>query len=141
MTNSTVIRQNIRKLREERNITQEQMAEKLNVSKTCYAKWERGENNIRIERLVQIGQILDVGWEDLLKSDNGVLVFNNSDNNFSNASHFSLALGNPALEAEIAHLRYIIGAKNDLLDAREREIESLKQTVKSLEKVIEALEK
>lgn len=142
MNINDVIRYNIRRFREERKITQEEMAEKLSVSTTCYAKWERGENNIRIERLIQIGQILEVGLEELFKSDNeGILVFNNSNNNFSNSSNFSLALGNPALEAEIAHLRYIIDAKNELLDARDREIESLKQTIKSLEKVINTLEK
>ncbi|MGX2949751.1 hypothetical protein ACWIUA_02420 [Ursidibacter sp. B-7004-1] len=49
-------------------------------------------------------------------------------------------LGNPALEGEIAHLRYIIDAKNELLDAREREIQSLKAQITALNKVIERLE-
>ena len=135
------LRENIRTLREDKKITQEAMAEKLNVSKTCYAKWERGESQIRVERLVQIAQVLDVPLEELFSSFNeGTLVFQNSNNNFSNSTNFSLALGNPALESEIAHLRYIIDAKNELLDARDREIESLKQTIKSLEKVISTLE-
>ncbi|STO54099.1 putative transcriptional regulator [Canicola haemoglobinophilus] len=135
------LRENIRTFRENKKMTQEMMAERLNVSKTCYAKWERGESQIRIERLVQIAQILEVPLEDLMSSMNeGVLVFQNSNNNFSNSTNFSLALGNPALESEIAHLRYIIDAKNELLDARDREIESLKQNIKSLEKVILALE-
>ncbi|MGX2973865.1 helix-turn-helix domain-containing protein [Ursidibacter arcticus] len=135
------LRQNIRDIREDKNLTQADMAEKLGMSVTGYAKLERGESQVRVERLHQIAQIFEVSVEDLMAGDNeGVLVFNNSNDNFSNSSNFSVALGNPALEGEIAHLRYIIDAKNELLDAREREIQSLKAQITALNKVIERLE-
>lgn len=54
------LRQNIRDLREEQNMTQAAMAEKLGMSETGYAKIERGESGVRIERLEQIAQILHV---------------------------------------------------------------------------------
>lgn len=136
------VRQNIRDFREDKNLTQAQVAERLGMSVTGYAKLERGESQIRVERLQQIAQILEVNVEELMaEAPEGVMIFNNSNDNFSNSSNFSLSLGDPALEAEIKHLRYIIDAKNELLGARDREILSLQKQISILEKIIETLEK
>lgn len=132
------LRQNIRDMREDRQLTQADMAEKLSMSVTGYAKLERGESQIRVERLQQIAEILETNVEELMAgSRDGVVLFNNNDN-FSN---FNLMVGNPALESEIHHLRYIIDAKNELLKAREREIDSLKGQIVALQKALEVLEK
>lgn len=136
------LRQNIRDFREDKHFTQADMAEKLGMSVTGYAKLERGESQIRVERLKQIAQILEVNVEELMESGNqGIVVFNNSNDNFSNSSNFSLSLGNPVLESEIKHLKYIIEAKNELLDARDREIESLKSQISVLNKMMQSIEK
>lgn len=136
------LRQNIRDFREDKHLTQADMAEKLGMSVTGYAKLERGESQIRVERLQQIAQILEVNIDELMtESSDGVLVFNNSTDILNNSPNFSLALGNTALESEIKYLKYIIDAKNELLDARDREIESLKSQITALQKVIQALEK
>lgn len=135
------LRQNIRDLREDKHLTQAVMAEKLGMSETGYAKIERGESGIRIERLQQIAQVLEVNLADLIPlGDEGVLVFSNSNDNFSNSTNFSLALGNPALEAEISSLRNMLEIKNEVINSREREIETLKQQISTLEKLIAALE-
>lgn len=136
------IRQNVRDLREDKKLTQKQVAQKLEMSETGYAKMERGEVQIRIERLQQLAQIFEVDLSDLIPLENsGAVVFNNSNDNFSNSTNFSFAIGNSALEAEISHLRYIIEAKDELLNAREREIELLRKQTDSLEKLIKNLEK
>lgn len=136
------LRQNIRDFREDKHFTQADMAEKLGMSVTGYAKLERGESQIRVERLQQIAQILEVNVEELMESGNqGTVVFNNSNDNFSNSSNFILSLGNPVLESEIKHLKYIIEAKNELLDARDREIESLKSQISVLNKMMQSIEK
>lgn len=133
------LRQNIRDYREDKHLTQADMAEKLGMSVTGYAKLERGESQIRVERLQQIAQILEVNIEELMAGKSDIIIFNNSNDN--NVSHFSLSLGNPALSNEIKHLKYMIDAKNELLDARDREIESLKSQISALQKVIQTLEK
>lgn len=136
------LRQNIRDLREDKNMTQAVMAEKLGMSETGYAKIERGESGIKIEKLQQIAQVLEVSLADLIPfGDEGVIVFNNSNDNFSNSSNFSLALGNPALEAEVSNLRYMVEMKNEIISSREREIEALRQQIIFLEKLVANLEK
>ncbi len=134
------LRQNIRDLREDKHLTQAVMAEKLGMSETGYAKIERGESGVRIERLQQIAQVLEVNIADLIPlGDEGVIVFNNSNDNFSNSNNFSLSLGNPALEAEISNLRNMIEMKNELLNAREREIAALQQQICTLKELISSL--
>lgn len=135
------IRQNIRDFREDKNLTQAQMAELIPMSLPGYAKLERGENKISLSRLQRIAEVLEVDIIDLMSEDTeGVVVINNSSDVMNN-SPFSIAVGDTALEGEIKHLNYIILAKNELLDAREREIESLKNQIAALQKVITALEK
>lgn len=132
------IRHNIRHLREERQLTQAMMAEKLNLSETGYAKIERGETQVSLDRLPQIAEILNVEFWDLFRSDDGGINIGN----YSPSSHISLAFGsnNAVLEAEIKMLKNALEIKNELLDSREREIKSLESRIQSLEKIIEMLE-
>lgn len=137
MNQQDKIRQNIRDIRESKKLTQQDMAERLNLSVTGYSKIERGETELTAKRLYQIAEALEIGLYDLVPNTNdGVVVFNNNDN-FSN---FNLMVGNHALESEIYHLRYMIEAKDELLNARDREIEALKNQIISLQKLITALE-
>lgn len=143
MDNSELIRQNIKKIREQKNLTQAEVAELVGLSVTGYAKIERGETGLDAKRLYQIAQVLEVGLWDLVPNtaNDGAVVFNNSNDNFSNSTNFSLSFGNPALEAEIAQLRTTLDFKDNLLEAREREIESLKSQIVTLQKLVAALEK
>ena len=52
--------------RKKKQITQERLAEHLNVSTTFISKIERGKTQISLERLVQICQYLEINPTDLL---------------------------------------------------------------------------
>ena len=141
MKSSDQLRQNIRDLREDKHLTQATMAEKLNLSETGYAKIERGETKLTLERVQQIAKILAVNWVELLPfGDDGVLIFNNSNDNFSNSSNFSLAFGQSALESDIINLRNLLEAKNEIISSKEKEIEVLKQQIKTLEALVSILQ-
>lgn len=58
--------QNIRKFRELKDITREQMASDLNLSLSGYSKLERGEIEITLKRLCEISDILDIELSQLL---------------------------------------------------------------------------
>ena len=64
-----VIGQRLKKARKEKNFTQEQLAEKLNVSIAFLSRVERGSSQINLKRLSQICSILGVTEGDIL---NGV---------------------------------------------------------------------
>ena len=56
----TVIGQRIRQARLAKNLTQEELSEKLDVSVAFLSRIERGNSHINLKRLTQICSILDV---------------------------------------------------------------------------------
>lgn len=55
-------------LRKAKDLTQEQLAEKLNVSRQSVSKWESGQATPDLEKIVEISAIFDVTTDYLLKS-------------------------------------------------------------------------
>jgi len=51
--------QNIKKIREDKGLSQEYMAMKLGISQSTYTKVERGEVNLYVDRLLKIIKIFD----------------------------------------------------------------------------------
>ncbi len=58
--------QQLQLLRLEKNLTQEQMGEKLNLSTSAYCKIEYGETDLTLTRLYKIAKALDISFMDLL---------------------------------------------------------------------------
>ena len=79
-TQAGQIRRNIRRIREFRNVSREQIAEQMDIHARSYAKIENGETKLDIEVLEQIAQILEVSLGALLHLDDKT-VFNNFNNN------------------------------------------------------------
>jgi transcriptional regulator with XRE-family HTH domain len=61
--------QNIKKFRELKDITREQIASDLNMSVSGYSKIERGEIELTLNRICEISEILDVELSQLLNFD------------------------------------------------------------------------
>lgn len=59
----------IKNIRELKNLTQEYMAEKLDISQAAYSKLEKGEIKISDEKLVQISNVLEVRPDDIKSFD------------------------------------------------------------------------
>lgn len=60
------INEKIKRLREGKHWSQEEMAQKLNMSKNGYAKIERGETSASLGRLEQVAAVLGIGLCELL---------------------------------------------------------------------------
>ena len=56
----------LRKLRLERNLTQEQLSEKMDVSVAFLSRIERGNSQVNLKRLTQICEILDIPEGEIL---------------------------------------------------------------------------
>ncbi len=56
----------IRALREDRDLTQEQVAKYLGTSQTMYARYERGANELPIRHLVKLCKLYHVSSDDIL---------------------------------------------------------------------------
>jgi len=56
-------------LRKQKGMTQDQLADMLNVSRQAVSKWETNESQPDIERLIQIGDLFNVSIDFLIKDN------------------------------------------------------------------------
>lgn len=60
----------LRVLRTEANISQEELSEKLNVSRQSVSKWENNNGYPEMEKIIRISHIFQVSLDELLKEQN-----------------------------------------------------------------------
>lgn len=110
----------IRELREQNDWTQEQMAEKLGITRNGYAKIERGESMPNLERLNDIATLFGVEITELLDNKNFICqISENYSNNYYNSDQ--------SLVSEIKELKLIISHKDELLAQKDKEIALLRK--------------
>lgn len=66
------ISEKIKKIRGEKNLTQEQFAEKIYVSRNAVAKWETNRGYPDIQNLITISEVFNVCLDELVKEDDKV---------------------------------------------------------------------
>lgn len=113
----------IKSIRELKNLTQEYMAEKLDISQAAYSKLEKGNTKISEDKLNKIAEILEVNPEDITDFDNKKVLnsFNSIKGNNSNINYNDQ-------DANIIRKLYEdkIALLEKLLSKAEEEIERLK---------------
>lgn len=65
-----LFKEKLKKLRKTQNPTQEQLAEKLNVSRQAITKWETSDGTPDIENLKQISNFFNISIDELIKEEN-----------------------------------------------------------------------
>ena len=63
----TTIGDNIRRIRQMRHYTQEQLAEQLHITRQTLSSWERGASSPSVDDLKQLAFILDVHVSELIE--------------------------------------------------------------------------
>lgn len=118
----------IRTFREQKQLTQEDVAERLFMSVSGYSKIERGETRLNMERLEQIAEILEVDILELLsqKSENAIY---NLKENFGIIANIHNQYNQ---QAEIDRLNLIIIHKDELLAQKEQENQRLQGLIDKL---------
>ncbi|ATP41392.1 transcriptional regulator [Solibacillus sp. R5-41] len=62
----------IKEERQKHNLSQQQLGEKLNISRQSISKWERGESYPSIELLIKISDLFEITLDELVKQDNSL---------------------------------------------------------------------
>ena len=129
------INEKIRRIRESKEWSQEQMAEKLNMSLNGYAKIERGETKLYLDMLEQIAQILDIDVVELMQSDGKNICFQIE----SPLGSVYQGGGETQLLIEIERLKMALSHANEkeellrkLLEQKDGEIQSLRNLIQKI---------
>lgn len=127
------VNEKIRTIRETRNWSQEDMAEKMNMSKNGYAKIERGETKLNLHKLEQIANIFNIDVLELIKNDDKNVLF------FMNDHNTNYYGSNENLTSEIDRLKLTLSHKDDLLKQRDLVIEQKDSEISALKEIISLL--
>lgn len=125
----------IKRLRENKDLTQQQMAEKLHISTNAYGRLERGETQMTERKLEQIANILEISdFTKILSTPNEKVVFllnESNENNIISTDYYNADL---ALKFENEKLTLLIEEQKKLLAAKDEQIKLLQELLKALQK-------
>ncbi|AWI50988.1 XRE family transcriptional regulator [Actinobacillus porcitonsillarum] len=119
----------IKMMREMNQWTQEEVAEKLGMSTTGYAKIERGQTNVSVEKLKQIAQIFNINIAQLLDDNEKLVICSIGDNHSNYNNYFGM---NEKLIAQNEKQQLEIQLKDELLKQKDAEITALKELIELL---------
>lgn len=57
--------QNLQKLRAEKNISQEQLADKIGVSRQSVSAWESGKSSPELDKLIALSELFEISLDEL----------------------------------------------------------------------------
>ena len=121
------INEKIKRLREGKHWSQEEMAQKLNMSKNGYAKIERGETSASLGRLEQVAAVLGIGLCELLAD---VCGGRNTDDARGSVENVLL----------LQQARQIIELKDEIIVNKEQVIAALRHEIEWLNEKIARLQ-
>ena len=130
----------IRAISTQQKISQEQMAERLDLTPQAYSKIESGKTKLSLDRIQQIAQILNIDVTELIhNNDNGVFLLINENCNNENLNNGAIIYhGNQQSinEQELKHdnekMQLIITHKDEIIEQLKQENALLKQMLNLL---------
>lgn len=125
------VNEKIRFLRESKNLSQEEVANRLGMSTNGYSKIERGETSLTIPKLEKIVEIFDTDILEVMSlGEKNVIVFKESGNNNSlniiNPSSQDLITEIAKLKQDVMHKSALIEQKDKIIELQQTQIETMK---------------
>jgi len=122
----------IRYFRKLQHLTQEQVAEKLEIAPNTYGSIERGETELTVPRLIKIAAIFQIPPSILLDSNQEKFIFNSfniGDNSNSKDSQHLYTIAS----IEQLKLKYEIEKQQIIIEQKDKEIAHLNKIISLLE--------
>ncbi|SMC33589.1 helix-turn-helix domain-containing protein [Chryseobacterium sp. YR221] len=127
MTNN--VAEKIKRLRKSKGFSQEEMAEKLHISQSAYARIETGESHSWAAHIEKLSEIFEIKPENFLSDETNNLEQENTDQKGGMAFQF------------VGTINTINSLSEKLIEQYEGRIEELKTQVKELKEEIKILKK
>jgi transcriptional regulator with XRE-family HTH domain len=120
----------LKKIRIEKNISQDFLAKKIGITQKAYSKIENNETKLNVEVLQKISTVLDVPIETFFKGSNSPIL-----NDFSSRSGGdNVVYKNGSYEKIELLYEKILISKDQIIKAKSEEIETLKFVIEKLKK-------
>jgi len=121
--------QKVRRIRELFGFTQDEIAQKLQITPQAYSRIERGETVLDLERLKLIAEKIGISTDEILNFDekNYLRLSQNKNQSNENPFHVNLFVNESSNQKAIEILEKII-------EQQQEEIKELKQELKALKK-------
>lgn len=126
------VHEKIRFIRQLKGWSQEETAQKLEMSTNGYGSIERGDTDVNLSRLKQLAEVFDVRLSDLVDSSEKTVFNQSGENNSQSNWHIN---GNQA-DNPLPALRLEMEKMQLLLDQKDKEIVYLKEIIELLKQQV-----
>ncbi|MEY3220415.1 MAG: hypothetical protein RIT27_1772 [Pseudomonadota bacterium] len=129
------ILENIKHFRQCQNLTQDQIAEQLEIASNTYGSVERGETELSVPRLIKIANILHIPPELLFNSNQEKFIFNSFIRVSESSNNIQHLYTNTSMEQ--LKSKYEIEKQQILIEQQAKEISHLNKIISLMEKQLE----
>ena len=117
----------LRKFREQKRLSQKEVADLLNVSQSAYCQWESDTTSYKLELLPKLADIFDVDVTDLIPNNTTVKIVNNSNNTENSVKGFHIQMDAKKLHDDLfKSYEEIIKSKEAIIASKDELIKMLK---------------
>lgn len=127
------VHERLKTIRLLRSWTQEELADKLGWAVNTYAKIERGESDLKLDKLQQIADVIGVELTELLNV-NDRTIFNFAENHSHNNFAHTILLSESQCAHELEKAQLVIAQKEKEIDWLREENGRLKEIIALLRK-------
>lgn len=120
---NTSIKDNIRRIRKEHGLTQEEMAHRLGISLTAYRDLEKGNTNIVNCNVIRLAHLLDTSTEEIVLGYRPVRIPEENLREMKEEYAGRIA----ELEKEVEYLRKLVKSQEEIIETKNQIIEMLRK--------------
>lgn len=116
----TYFPKNLQFLRKKKNLTQSQLASKVNVDQTTIGRWEDGNREPTVGNASNLAEVFQVSLLDLLDKD---LSVEESSNNFNELDEFGILLSSKMKDLPEDKQRLIMNVTKSIIEEVDKELD------------------
>lgn len=126
MTQFDTVSERLKKIRVEKNISQDYLAKKLGFTQKAYSKIENNETKLNVDVLLKISEVLDIPIESFFRDTQQPIL-----NDFSNRTGGDNVIYKTNSVEKIEELyNQLLISKDEIIKSKQNEIDTLKSLLK-----------
>lgn len=132
------VHEKIRLIRQAKGLTQEEVANKLQMSVNGYGDIERGETDVNLSRLEQIAQLFEIRLSELFGLDEKTVFHVNGSNNAAMGHHSNCTI--TTYPTDYLQLKNELEKASLIIQQKDKELELKDEKINDLNRIIALLE-